>query len=53
MQLTMRDRAGLTFQVCYKFCGWNKGLSKRKKKVMKEFRERTERDKNTFDNSKG
>lgn len=30
MQLTMRGRAGLTFQVCYKFCGWNKGPSKRK-----------------------
>lgn len=51
MRLTMRGWAGLTFQVCYKFCGWNKGASKRKKKVMKECGERTERDKNTFDNA--
>lgn len=53
MRLTMRGWAGLTFQVCCKFCVWNKGAGKRKKKVMKECGESTERDKNTFDNSKG
>lgn len=52
-RLTMRGWAGLTFQACYKFCGWNKEASKRKKEVMKECGESTDRDKNTFDNSKG
>lgn len=33
-----RASAGLTFQFGYKFHGWNKGTSKRKKKVMKECR---------------
>lgn len=38
MRLMKRGSAGLTFQFCYKFHGWNKGTSNGKKKVMKERR---------------
>lgn len=30
--------AWVTFQVCYKFGGWNKETSKRKKTLMREYR---------------